>query len=215
MSVAKKLAAGGEVQAELAIRFWVSKNSFQHYTLFQFAQCSSYRDACVPEHCCIRMWQPKLNHPYITYLLKRNALGLRPNKRMSYSRFGMRLWRKTPKKTSLPVAARNVPTQGCAKTIIYMFPTICLFWDCGACGGMSGGLKFMMADCCTRRPQQVQATARTFAQLRTSVRRLRAAEMNFILDGCQCNSGIGILAYLRIIMGLGGTSLEVYFGVRW
>ena len=66
LSVAKKLSAGGEAQAELAIRYWVSNNCLQDFTLFLVTPCSSYRQAWVTEHCLIGMWQPKLNHPYIT-----------------------------------------------------------------------------------------------------------------------------------------------------
>ena len=53
MSVAKKLTAGGEAQAELSIRFWVSNNSLRDYTLFLLTPCASYREAWVTEHCLI------------------------------------------------------------------------------------------------------------------------------------------------------------------
>ena len=101
LSVAKKLLAGGEAQAELAIRYWVSIACLQDFTLFLVTPCSSYRQAWVTEHCLIGMWQPKLNHPYITSFLRRSALGFRPNKRVRQtvaSRFGLRLWRKLRKK---------------------------------------------------------------------------------------------------------------------
>ena len=101
MSVAKKLASGKEAQAELSIRFWVSNNSLQNYTLFLITPRSSYKEAWVTEHCLIGMWQPKLNHPYIVSFLKRSALGFRPNKRVrlsAFSRFGVRLWRKLRKR---------------------------------------------------------------------------------------------------------------------
>ena len=100
-SVAKKLSSGGEAQAELAIRYWVSNNCLQDYTLFLLTPCSSYREAWITEHCLIGMWQPKLNHPYIVSFLKRSALGFRPNKRIRNtvsSKFGLRLWRKLRKK---------------------------------------------------------------------------------------------------------------------
>ena len=101
LSVAKKLATGGEAQAELAIRYWVSNDCLQQYTLFLLTPCSSYREAWITEHCLIGMWQPKLNHPYIVSFLKRSALGFRPNKRIRNtvsSKFGLRLWRKLRKK---------------------------------------------------------------------------------------------------------------------
>ena len=101
LSVAKKLLAGGEAQAELAIRYWVSNDCLQDFTLFLVTPCSSYRQAWVTEHCLIGMWQPKLNHPYITSFLRRSALGFRPNKLVRQtvaSRFGLRLWRKLRKK---------------------------------------------------------------------------------------------------------------------
>ena len=101
LSVAKKLSSGGEAQAELAIRCWVSNNCLQDYTLFLLASCSSYREAWIREHCLIGMWQPKLNHPYIVSFLKRSALGFRPNQRVRNtvsSKFGLRLWRKLRKK---------------------------------------------------------------------------------------------------------------------
>ena len=75
LSVAKKLLTGGEAQAELAIRYWVSNDCLQDFTLFLVTPCSSYRQAWVTEHCLIGMWQPKLNHPYITSCLRRSALG--------------------------------------------------------------------------------------------------------------------------------------------
>ena len=75
LSVAKKLSAGGEAQAELAIRYCVSNNCLQDYTLFLVTPCSSYRQAWVTAHCLIGMWQLKLNHPYIVSFLKRSALG--------------------------------------------------------------------------------------------------------------------------------------------
>ena len=101
MSVAKKLTAGGEAQAELSIRFWVSNNSLQDYTLFLLTPRTSYREAWVTEHCLTGMRQPKLNHPCIVSFLKRGALGFRPNKRVrisAFSRFGVRLWRKLRKR---------------------------------------------------------------------------------------------------------------------
>ena len=101
LSVAKKLSSGGEAQAELAIRCWVSNNCLQDYTLFLLTPCSSYREARITEHCLIGMWQPKLNHPYIVSFMKRSALGFRPNKRIRNtvsSKFGLRLWRKLRKK---------------------------------------------------------------------------------------------------------------------
>ena len=70
LSVAKKLSAGGEAQAELAIRYWVSNNCLQDYTLFLVTLCLSYRQAWVTEHCLIGMWQPKLNHPYIVFFVQ-------------------------------------------------------------------------------------------------------------------------------------------------
>ena len=100
-SVAKKLSSGGEAQAELAIRYWVSYNCLQDYTLFLLTPCSSYREAWITEHSLIAMWQPRLNHPHMASFLKRSALGFRPNKRIRNtvsSRFGLRLWRKLRKK---------------------------------------------------------------------------------------------------------------------
>ena len=94
--MAKKLSTGGEAQAELAIRYWVSNDCLQD-TLFLLTPRSSYREAWITEHCLIGMWQPKLNHPYIVSFLKRSALGFRPNKRIRNtvsSKFGLRLWRK-------------------------------------------------------------------------------------------------------------------------
>ena len=76
LSVAKKLSAGGEAQAELAIRYWVSNNCLQDYTLYLVTLCLSYRQAWVTEHCLIGMWQPKLNHPYIVSFLKLYILKL-------------------------------------------------------------------------------------------------------------------------------------------
>ena len=99
--MAKKLSTGGEAQAELAIRYWVSIDCLQDYTLFLLTPCSSYREAWITEHCLIGMWQPKLNHPYIVSFLKRSALGFRPNQRIRNtvsSKFGLRLWRKLRKK---------------------------------------------------------------------------------------------------------------------
>ena len=104
-SVAGKLSSGGEAQAELAIRYWVSNNFFQDYTLFLLTPCSSYKGAWITEHCLIAMWQPKLNLPHIVSFLKRSALGFRPNKRIRStvsSRFGLRLWRKLRKKQLQP-----------------------------------------------------------------------------------------------------------------
>ena len=101
LSVAKKLSSGGEAQAELAIRHWVSNDCLQDYNLFLLAPCSSYREAWITEHCLIGMLQPKLNHPYIVSFLKRSALGFRPNQRIRNtvsSKFGLRLWRKLRKK---------------------------------------------------------------------------------------------------------------------
>ena len=102
LSVAKKLSSGGEAQAELAIRYWVSNNCLQDCTLFLLTPCSSYREAWITEHCLIGMWQPKLNHhPYNVSFLKRSALGFRPNRRIRNtvsSKFGLRLWRKLRKK---------------------------------------------------------------------------------------------------------------------
>ena len=101
LSLAKKLPSGGEAQAELAIRYWVSNDCLQDYTLFLLTPCSSYREAWITEHCLIGMWQPKLNHPYIVSLLKRSALRFRPNKRIRNtvsSKFGLRLRRKLRKK---------------------------------------------------------------------------------------------------------------------
>ena len=43
LSVAKKLLTGGEAQAELAIRYWVSNDCLQDFTLFLVTPCSSYR----------------------------------------------------------------------------------------------------------------------------------------------------------------------------
>ena len=75
MSVANRLTSGGEAQAELSIRFWVSSNSLPDYTLFPLTPRTSYKEAWVTEHCLRGMWQSKMNHPYIVSFLKRRALG--------------------------------------------------------------------------------------------------------------------------------------------
>ena len=101
LSVYKKLVAGQQAQAELALRYWASNLSIENSSIFQVATCSDYKSAWVLEHCLIDAWQPKLNFPFITSHLRRSALGFVPSKRrraQSYSKFGKRLWLKLRKK---------------------------------------------------------------------------------------------------------------------
>ena len=63
--------------------------------------CDSYRGAWTLEHVLISQWQPKLNFPFVQVFLKRTALGFRPARQQrfaSFSRFGLRLWRKLRKR---------------------------------------------------------------------------------------------------------------------
>ena len=55
LSSQETASAGGEAQAELAIRYWVSNDCLQDFTLFLVTPCSSYRQAWVTEHCLIGM----------------------------------------------------------------------------------------------------------------------------------------------------------------
>ena len=101
MSVLRKLERGQEAQAELAIRYWHQNSCFQQFTLIKIASCDSYRDAWTLEHVLISQWQPKLNFPFVQVFLKRTALGFRPARQQrfaSFSRFGLRLWRKWRKR---------------------------------------------------------------------------------------------------------------------
>ena len=101
MSVLRKLERGQEAQSELAIRYWHQNSCFQQFTLIKIASCQSYRAAWTLEHLLISQWQPKLNYPYAQVFLKRTALGFRPARQQrfaSFSRFGLRLWRKLRKR---------------------------------------------------------------------------------------------------------------------
>ena len=101
MSVLRKLEQGKEAQAELAIRYWHQNSCFQQFTLIKIASCCSYRAAWTLEHELISQWQPKLNFPFVQVFLKRTALGFRPARRQrfaSFSKFGLRLWRKLRKR---------------------------------------------------------------------------------------------------------------------
>ena len=101
MSVLRKLERGQEAQSELAIRYWHQNSCFQQFTLIKIASCQSYRAAWTLEHLLISQWQPELNYPYAQVFLKRTALGFRPARQQrfaSFSRFGIRLWRKLRKR---------------------------------------------------------------------------------------------------------------------
>ena len=84
LSVAKKLSSGGEAQAELATRYWVSNDCLQDYTLFLLTPCSSYREAWITEHCLIGMWQPKLNHEVHWDFVPTSAYGTQYRRSLVY-----------------------------------------------------------------------------------------------------------------------------------
>ena len=101
MSVLRKLERGQEAQAELAIRYWHQNSCVQQFTLIKIASCESYRAAWTLEHVLVSQWQPKSNFPFVQVFLKRTALGFRPAHQQrfaSFSRFGLRLWRKLRKR---------------------------------------------------------------------------------------------------------------------
>ena len=101
MSVLRKLEQGQEARVELAIRYWHQNSCFRQFTLIKIASCSSYRAAWTLEHVLISHWQPKLNYPFVQVFLKQTALGFRPARRQrftSFSRCGVRLWRKLRKR---------------------------------------------------------------------------------------------------------------------
>ena len=97
MAVHKRLQAQPNIQAELAIRYWLDKGNFQRFTLIKLAHCNSYKEAWALEHRLIQLWQPRLNFPFISRFLARKALGFQPNmatRRSTQFRFGRRLWAK-------------------------------------------------------------------------------------------------------------------------
>ena len=68
----RQLVEKQPIKAELAAQWWASNGQRKLWSsmphLF-FVGADSYRQACVLEHY-IGLWQPRLNHPYITKFLK-------------------------------------------------------------------------------------------------------------------------------------------------
>ena len=96
MSVLRKLEGGREAQAELAIRYWHQNSCFQQSTLIKIGSCQRYRAAWILEHLLISQWQPKLNYPYAQSSVS-EADCIR-QRLASFTRFGLRLWRKLRKR---------------------------------------------------------------------------------------------------------------------
>ena len=71
----KQLGLGQAVNVELSIRYWQSHKNFSLYNLIVLETHSTYEQAWVREHCLISYWQPMLNHPFISKVLRLKSEG--------------------------------------------------------------------------------------------------------------------------------------------
>ena len=80
MSVYCRLLRTEHVQAELALRYWRQHSNSHCFSLIKVASLPNYKRAWTVEHLLIDRWQPRLNFPFVTFLLQRTALGFRHKK---------------------------------------------------------------------------------------------------------------------------------------
>ena len=71
----KQLGLGQAVNAELSIRYWQSHENFSLFNLIVLDIHWAYEQAWVREHCLISYWQPMLNHPFISKVLRLQSEG--------------------------------------------------------------------------------------------------------------------------------------------
>lgn len=93
----RQLVEKQPIKAELAAQLWASNGNYEQYATLVFVGGDSYRQAWVLEHAYIGLWQPRLNHPYITKFLKYKSHQLIPTKKAqttSRVSLGFRLLRK-------------------------------------------------------------------------------------------------------------------------
>ena len=90
------------VKVELAIRWWAKTGNFWEYVLLPLSPCTDKKHTFVTEHSLIQVWQPKLNHPWITRFLKLKDTGYvyRPTSSSShtFSSIGRRLFQRLRRK---------------------------------------------------------------------------------------------------------------------